>query len=1218
MTGFDDIVDAVVSHSRAVIAIILVLTVLIGAGVPAVSQSSSLDQFRTDSPEAEKLDYIETNFSAGEENTTTAQVIVRDEDVLDRESLVGMLRYQQTLEGNRTVNDTLTSETPTTSVANAIAVTAIRRQQVAALERNVTRLRELNRTVTSERRAIQENRSEIQNRSRELNTTARDLRSALTFLRENPNADIRPAFEEVQANTSVELNETDYQIFREAARDLRAARSREEAEAAYEQGTRGVLADDYRGLEERTRELEARAQELEEDAERLRELADRVERQRATLRNASRPTLSEQIAALESMNESELNATIESVLSSDRGGETGVFQLMPTDYEPGATQAEATVILVTHRSSTASGAPGAASEPVVEAQLAMQTLSGDADGGEYIIFGAGVISDEIDASMTDSLLIVSPLALLFVFFALLIAYRDPLDILLGLVGIGLVLVWTFGFMGWADIAFNQIFVAVPVLLIGLSIDYAIHVFMRHREERLGTTDQVDTDSGSTPIQDASTPREAMRVALGGVGVALVWVTATTVIGFLSNLISPVAPIREFGVVSSVGILAAFLVFAAFTPAVKVELDGLLESWGFDRRKRAFGTGGGAFSGLLATGSIAARKAPYLVLILAVIVTGAGAYGGAQVDTSFEQSDFLAEDPPAWTDQLPEPFRPGEYSAKANLEYVNDNFVRQDSQAQILVEGNVTRTDTLERLDRAEEAAAEKGVTQTLSTGDADVRSPLSVMRTVAAENESFNETFTAADTDGDGIPDRNLEQVYDVLFRVAPDQAARVIHREDGEYRAVRLVISVRGGASGEAITSQMREVADSLDGNGLDATATGTAVLNKIVQDELLETVIESLLITVVAVFAFLMIAYRLANGSASLGAVTLLPVVLSVAWILGTMFLLDVPFNVLTGTITSLTVGLGVAYSIHLSERYTQELDRTGSVWTAMDRAVTGTGGALLGSAATTVGGFGVLIFAILPPLQQFGLITGLTIVYAFLAAVLVLPSLLVLWTRFLGPDWADTTAEGPSEAAAAPVEDDTAAFDDGGFIAATAEKAGVSAIRSTGFRHASPGDRLEVTVEIEDAADRVFLTERTPFSDPEMLDVEPEPVEAATRDERVYVAWEGPGEASVRYALEIPTDVDDGEELSFDGTVETATENVPVGGTTVVDVVENLFERLLAEGSVTDGDLRTARERLETGDLTDQQFERIYRAWLRDSTDTAGELMAGEEKEDGRDGI
>jgi len=73
----------------------------------------------------------------------------------------------------------------------------------------------------------------------------------------------------------------------------------------------------------------------------------------------------------------------------------------------------------------------------------------------------------------------------------------------------------------------------------------------------------------------------------------------------------------------------------------------------------------------------------------------------------------------------------------------------------------------------------------------------------------------------------------------------------------------------------------------------------------------------------------------------VTLLPVVFSVSWILGTMYLLEIPFNVMTGMITSLTVGLGVAYSIHPHERTVQPWNwkRTGSVWEAMSRTVTGT---------------------------------------------------------------------------------------------------------------------------------------------------------------------------------------------------------------------------------------------------------------------------------------
>jgi predicted RND superfamily exporter protein len=115
---------------------------------------------------------------------------------------------------------------------------------------------------------------------------------------------------------------------------------------------------------------------------------------------------------------------------------------------------------------------------------------------------------------------------------------------------------------------------------------------------------------------------------------------------------------------------------------------------------------------------------------------------------------------------------------------------------------------------------------------------------------------------------------------------------------------------------------------------------------------------------------------------------------------------------------VGLGIAYSIHISSRYELELRRQGDVWKAMRTTVTGTGGALLGSAATTVGGFGTLAFAILPILRQFGIITGLTIIYAFLASVFVLPSLLAIWTRYFGPSGyfpgdEDTTDESDTAA-------------------------------------------------------------------------------------------------------------------------------------------------------------------------------------------------------------
>jgi len=158
------------------------------------------------------------------------------------------------------------------------------------------------------------------------------------------------------------------------------------------------------------------------------------------------------------------------------------------------------------------------------------------------------------------------------------------------------------------------------------------------------------------------------------------------------------------------------------------------------------------------------------------------------------------------------------------------------------------------------------------------------------------------------------------------------------------MIVGVEGDATASETTAEMRTMADEFEdgSNGRwSAIATGDPIVSYIVEQDLLDTVLESLVITLVAVFLFLTAAYWLTGASASLGAITLLPVAFSVSWILGTMYLIGMPFNVLAGMITSLTVGLGVAYSIHISERYRLELERQGNVWSALQTTVTGTGG-------------------------------------------------------------------------------------------------------------------------------------------------------------------------------------------------------------------------------------------------------------------------------------
>jgi len=416
-------------------------------------------------------------------------------------------------------------------------------------------------------------------------------------------------------------------------------------------------------------------------------------------------------------------------------------------------------------------------------------------------------------------------------------------------------------------------------------------------------------------------------------------------------------------------------------------------------KPAVGTGTGLISRLLDTGATLATTAPYVVIVVALLVSSVGVYGATEINASFEQSDFLAEDPDDWLKNLPAPIAPGTYTAETAIDTLDSDFIRQDTTTTILVRGDVADPATLDRLNSARKNASSMDTTETYTGGEAAITDPVTVMDRVAAENDSFNATLAAADTDNDGVPDENVATVYEELYRIAPEETENVIYRDDGEYRAIRMVVMVDGSAEDETVRDQMGWIAEDVDGEGVSTIATGDTIVNQITADQLAETAFMSLVVALVSVLVVLTAAYRFTEGSASLGVITIVPVAFTLTWVLGTMALLDIPFNIVTGMITGLTIGLGVDYSLHISERFNQELEETETVAAALHETVSGTGGALLSSAVTTASGFAVLLVAILPFLQSFGLITALTIVFAFLASVFVLPSLLVVWARLVG---------------------------------------------------------------------------------------------------------------------------------------------------------------------------------------------------------------------------
>ncbi|KAB1188128.1 MULTISPECIES: RND family transporter [Haloferax] len=696
----------------------------------------------------------------------------------------------------------------------------------------------------------------------------------------------------------------------------------------------------------------------------------------------SATTLEKQIAALESASPAEVRAAAKQATANPN-----VASLLSNDFNHESVSASSTIGVVSHEVPGISSSAGTSgTSPMTDIQLEIQTMTSVADS-DITVFGSGIISSELGNVIADSLLLVVPAAVLLIFGFLVIAYRDPIDLLLGVISLGLAIIWTFGFMGLADIPFSQMLIAVPPLLLAVGIDFGLHAVNRYREER---------------VKDVA-PVPSMRTTVKQLSVAFFIVTGTTVLGFLANVTSDLGPIQDFGLVAAVGIIFTFLVFGVFLPAAKLYVDQLRQKYGVPAFASApLGTEGGLLARVLSVGVIIGRRAPRAFLVVVLVTTvAAGAYGTG-VDTSFSQEDFLPpEEQAGYLQQLPEPFKPGVYTVTKDLNYLEDTFEStQGDSVTIYVEGQLREDSALEMIHRSGENPPETFVADDRR---AESTSIVTVIQSYAAQDPEFAALVDRNDANGNGVPDDNLETIYDELMASPVSGQASSYITED--YRQTRIVYTVEGDAEQGAIVADGQEVADRLRMSGV---ATGNTVVFKAVSDTIFMSAIQSLAVALIATAIFLVFIYQVLEGQWTLGVVNLVPIVVALALLAGSMRYLGIPLNALTATILAIAIGLGIDYSAHVVHRFADEYNAGNDLYEALRLTVSGTGGALTGSMLTTTTGLGVLAIAITPVLGQFGIVTALSIFYSYLTALVVTPPVLVVWERLTQRE---TTSAAPT---------------------------------------------------------------------------------------------------------------------------------------------------------------------------------------------------------------
>ena len=622
----------------------------------------------------------------------------------------------------------------------------------------------------------------------------------------------------------------------------------------------------------------------------------------------------------------------------------------------------------------------ATDEQLSAARDAINAQAGTLDSGaEVYSFDFEALAAEANRAIESQLGTLLLAAFGLIVLILAFVYRSVTDVLASLVGLVFSIVWMQGlatllgpdYLGWTG-GMSQMAMAVPILLVGLGVDYGIHLTMRAREEKAA----------------GKAPRDAAHGAIMAVGAALFLATITTVVGFLTNLANPLPPLKDFGAIAAVGVVSAFLVMTGFVPAVRLLVDRRRVARGKSVAVDVAEDGEatiGALGRLTAAFAPIAVRRPGIVVAVAVVITLAAGAGATQLSTEFSQTDFFPEDS----------------RALETVEVVTEAFGGGlDETTNVLVEGDIASAESLQAL-----AAFQEGLADV-----ADVRT----FEGRAQADSLVARLAQAGLLEGALASDEAAQQAIAQL--AAADPTVGSVVTEDRDATVVR--VSTSAGEAARALTTQLDELAArTLAPAGLDEQATSDQLVIEEIMDQLRNSQVSGLAITLVASMLILALVFWIRDRAPMLGVLAIASVGVTAVLVLGIMAAVGIPFNVMTAMVSSLAIGIGVPFGIHVVNRFLEDRATRPDVQSAMHHTLAHTGGALVGSALTTVAGFGVLVLSSVPPMKQFGLVTAVTIALALGTSVTLLPALLALWARWtdrprdLGPT-PGTTRHDPAD--------------------------------------------------------------------------------------------------------------------------------------------------------------------------------------------------------------
>lgn len=448
-------------------------------------------------------------------------------------------------------------------------------------------------------------------------------------------------------------------------------------------------------------------------------------------------------------------------------------------------------------------------------------------------------------------------------------------------------------------------------------------------------------------------REAIRRMVVRLGAATFLTSLTTAIGFGTLMTSVVVPMKRFGLFAAVGVILTFAISIVLITLVLLVIPAP-KTQGVDRLGR------GRLSGWLGRIDLFSEHHARGILWVGAVLVGLGLFGATKLTINTYINDEMGPRTQVYQD----------------IVWFESRLV-PPWQFEVLLQADPGRFKTPEALLQAEAVA-----------DWLDARPE--VRRVTGAPDlvRRLNKALHADSVAYDRIPEDPalLAQQLFLLELTDPDLVATFADLDYSEVRIASLMNDV-GSAQIKTFRADLDAfLAQSLP-DDMRVQQTGTIVLGANMSDYL----VRSLLVSIGLAFLFISILMAGLFRNARLVVISLVPNVVPLVLVAGFMGFVGIDISPGTAVIFSIAFGIAVDDTIHVLARLKQELATGLELREALRTTIMGTGKALVLTSLVLLGGFGALMTSRFEGTAYLGGLVSLTVLFALLADLFLLPALI-----------------------------------------------------------------------------------------------------------------------------------------------------------------------------------------------------------------------------------